>query len=203
MRARNKMYGIFLRELNPVADDMVLDLGVTPDIDLKESNFFESLYPHKKNLLAVSIEDVSKLQTLYPEIRFQKIAPGKLPFADSQFDILFCSAVIEHVGSRENQAEFLKEIARVSKRFFITTPNRWHPVEFHTLLPFLHWLPQGVHQKLLKMLGYDFLSRTENLNLLDKKALHEIAPINFRVKFIHIKLLGFTSNLIVCGSKLA
>ena len=24
---------------------------------------------------------------------------------------------------------------------FVTTPNRWFPLEVHTLLPFVHWLP--------------------------------------------------------------
>ncbi|MDR1740563.1 MAG: class I SAM-dependent methyltransferase, partial [Synergistaceae bacterium] len=51
------------------------------------------------------------------------------PFKDGEFDLVFSSAVIEHVGSFERQTRFISEAARVSGRYvFITTPNRWFPV---------------------------------------------------------------------------
>ncbi len=31
------------------------------------------------------------------------------------------------------------------KGLFVTTPNRWFPIEFHTVLPLVHWLPKRQH----------------------------------------------------------
>ena len=77
--------------------------------------------------------------------------PGEpLPFRDGEFDVVFSNAVVEHVGSRTAQAAFVGELCRVGKSFFITTPNRWFPVEHHTGLPLLHYLPASVFRSLLR-----------------------------------------------------
>ena len=55
--------------------------------------------------------------------------------------------MIEHVGGREQQRRFVEESLRVARRAFITTPNRWFPVEVHTLLPLVHWLPDSVSHR--------------------------------------------------------
>ena len=66
----------------------------------------------------------------------------ELPFADGEFDLGFSNAVVEHVaGGRDGQRRFVHELCRVSRRVFVTTPNRLFPLEVHTLLPFVHWLP--------------------------------------------------------------
>ena len=66
-----------------------------------------------------------------------------LPFADREFDVAFSNAVVEHVGGRTDQERFVRELCRVAKRIFVTTPNRLFPVDPHTLLPVVHWLPDG------------------------------------------------------------
>lgn len=67
----------------------------------------------------------------------------ELPFPDNSFDYVFSNAVIEHVGGRDGARKMLAESARVAKvGAFHTTPNRWFPIETHTQLPFLHWLPR-------------------------------------------------------------
>ena len=40
--------------------------------------------------------------------------------------------MIEHVGGEEEQRRFVAEVLRVGRRAFITTPNRWFPIEVHT-----------------------------------------------------------------------
>ena len=179
----------------------MLDLGVTPDSSLVESNFFEKLYPHPERITACSIEDASRLEQEFPGVRFVRIGKGPLPFRDNEFDVLFCSAVLEHVGTRQEQALFLSEVTRVSRRAFLTTPNRWFPVDFHTMLPLIHWLPQRLHQRLLRLLGYDFLSCTENLNLLGCRDVRSLLPSHLQVR-IHVnRLFGMVSNLMVCIEK--
>jgi hypothetical protein len=39
---------------------------------------------------------------------------------------------------------------------FVTTPNRWFPVEFHTMLALIHWLPILLHRKMLIALDCAF-----------------------------------------------
>lgn len=62
-----------------------------------------------------------------------------LPFRAGAFDLVLSNAVIEHVGGDREQRRFVEEHARVGRHWIITTPNRWFPVETHTLVPLLHW----------------------------------------------------------------
>ncbi len=84
----------------------------------------------------------------------------------------------------------------------ITTPNRWHPLEFHTMLPLLHWLPRRLHRRLLKAIGFHFFADEQNLNLLDRRELRALINANAeysRIKSCRletIRLLGFVSNLV-------
>jgi SAM-dependent methyltransferase len=202
--ARKTMYDLFMKVFSPNEITKVLDVGVTPDQSLKDSNFFEQLYPWTHSLTAVSIENAQILETIFSGLKFIQIDGRNLPFKDNEFDIIFCSAVIEHVGTREQQQAFVKESLRVAKKFFFTTPNKNFPLEFHTMLPFIHWFPQSFHQKILRFLGYEFLSKTENLNLLSEDSLLEIFSSPYKYKNIQIyryHLLGLSSNLVIYGEK--
>jgi len=199
LRVRKKIFQIFMDTMQPDEKTAILDVGVTPDQTLPESNFFEKLYPYKQQLTATSIEDASFLEQEYPGLTFVHTPDGKLPFDDRHFDIVFCSAVLEHVGSREDQQHFIRELLRVARRFFLTTPNRGFPVEFHTFLPFVHWLPQPVHQKILRLLGLKFWAETQNLNLLTPASIKTLFPEQTSLQLRKHYLLGLPSNLIVWG----
>lgn len=201
IKARQRMFERFMAFAQPGPTDRVLDLGVTPDLTLPESNHFEQVYPHPSRLTAASIEPVEALRERFPGVHFVQIAPGRLPFQDGEFDACFCSAVIEHVGSRQAQAAFVTEVARVSRRFCLTTPNRWFPLDFHTILPLLHWLPQRQHQAVLRALGKDFWASTDNLNLLSAADLLGMLPTGVRGDVERVRLLGMTSNLIFVGER--
>jgi hypothetical protein len=185
--------------MNPMPSDRILDVGATPDQFLPESNFFELLYPHKNRLTVTSIEDASFLENLYPGLRFVQTGTGKLPFEDLSFDIVFCSAVLEHVGNRMHQRFFINEILRVCRKFFIITPNRQFPIEFHTFLPLIHWFPQSLHQWFLRRLGLNFWARTDNLNLLTPHSLRLLFPDTASIHLTRLKLMGFPSNLVAWG----
>ena len=97
-----------------------------------------------------------------------------------------------------------ENIINLSKRYFIIiTPNRFHPIEFHTKIPFLHWLPKKIHRVFLSLLGFKLLSKEENLNLLSYSDLFLIMKklnhSNFTVKSINF--IFFKSNLILIGNK--
>lgn len=193
------MFHFFMEIMRPTSSVLVLDLGVTADESLSESNFFEKLYPFKECIVAAGLDDASYLENLYPGIRFVRISPGQLPFEDHHFDIVFCSAVLEHVGSREAQRQFIAETLRVGKRFFFTTPNRYFPVEFHTFLPLIHWLPQTMHQAVLRSLGMTFWASTDNLNLLSHRTLRKLFPKCASIEIHNFKLFGWPSNIIAYG----
>jgi SAM-dependent methyltransferase len=197
---RKKFYRAFMDEMSPNAGTSIVDVGVTPDQSAADSNFFEKWYPHPARITATSIEDASHLAALHPGLTFVQTSGDGLPFDDDQFDIAFSTAVIEHVGDRERQQRFLAELLRVSKRFFITTPNRWYPVELHTYVPFLHWLPQDRHQQVLQKLGKEQWATTENLNLLDERALRALFPPSVNPTVTGTRLFGMRSNLLAYGT---
>lgn len=119
-------------------------------------------------------------------------------------DLVISNATIEHVGNEENQLKMIKNIISLSKKYFIIiTPNRYHPIEFHTKIPFIHWLPKKIHRKTLSIIGLKFLSKEENLNLLSKNDLNlMMKKLNYEnYYFKKINFLFLNSNLILLGKK--
>lgn len=203
-RKREEMYHIFAEEFPPNTIETVLDVGVTADSGALSSNYFEKLFPDKNKIIALSNQDASQMEKDYPGLTFKIGDALMLPFEDASIDVVVSSAVIEHVGSLLNQTKMISECHRVARKgFFITTPNRWHPVDVHTVLPFLHWLPKSIHRKMLRMLGMNFFSKEENLNLLDTRTLESICS-KLGVRDIRIRTMstiGFTSNLLLIVKK--
>ncbi len=196
-KARQKMFFKFIRAFQPTESDEVLDLGVTPDTKLADSNFFEKMYPHKNKLTIASIEDCEFLVRKYNLKAFVRNRPKEpLPFRDKEFDILFCSAVLEHVGTREDQKFFLEECLRISKKIFVTTPNRYFPIEMHTFLPLIHWLPWSIFQRIVRVLKGEFWADINNLNLLSSKDIKKMLGRDV-VSISYIKTLGWNSNLVI------
>ena len=166
-RQRRVMYAAFIRHLSPAPGDTVLDVGATSEQEYEASNYLESWYPHKAQVTACGVDDASFLEAKYPGMRFVRADGRDLPFPDASFDVVHSSAVLEHVGSSEAQADFIRELLRVARRgLFLTTPNRWFPVEFHSVLPLVHWLPPRAFRFVLRALGHPELALEENLHLL-------------------------------------
>lgn len=174
----------------------VLDVGVTCD-RREDCNFFEQWYPFLHQITAVGMEDAAFLEQDYPGLKFVQADGLNLPFADRSFDLAVSFAVIEHVGDRSHQAAFVRELLRVGKVCCITTPNRWHPIEFHTVLPLVHWLPPIWFRRILRWLGMSFWAEEKNLNLLTEADLLALVPAGYRVKIDRFRLLGFVSNLLI------
>jgi SAM-dependent methyltransferase len=76
----------------------------------------------------------------YPGPFVQADAAAGLPFADREFDLAYCSSVIEHVAP-PRRAAFAQELRRVARGWYVQTPAWSFPIEPHALLPFAHWLP--------------------------------------------------------------
>ena len=78
----------------------------------------------------------------YPGPSCAPTPPPGLPFTDGEFDLVYCSSVIEHVPPARRET-FARELRRVGRGWFVQTPAFSFPIEPHALLPFAHWLPVG------------------------------------------------------------
>ncbi len=82
----------------------------------------------------------------YPGPFVQADAAEGLPFAEGEFDLVYCSSVIEHVPPPRREA-FAAELRRVGRGWFVQTPAFSFPIEPHALLPAAHWLPPALRRR--------------------------------------------------------
>jgi len=175
---------------------------VTSDRTYTSSNYLEAWHPYKERITAAGIDDASFLEAQYPGVSFVYANGLNLPFSDRSFDVVHSSAVLEHVGAASNQQAYVRECIRVARKaVFLTTPNRWFPVEFHTLLPLVHWLPKRSFRWLLRHFGMDFFADEGNLNLLSRRELERLASERdgFRFRVSSVGVFGWPSNLLLVG----
>jgi SAM-dependent methyltransferase len=153
LRSRERKLRLFLDLMAPGPETTVVDVGVTdaPFGAGSSDNFFEALYPWPERITAVGHTELHRFEAAFPAVAAVRADGRSLPFADGAFDLGFSNAVVEHVaGGRDGQRAFVHELCRVAGRVFVTTPNRWFPLEVHTLLPFVHWLPPGPRSRVLR-----------------------------------------------------
>lgn len=176
MRSRERKLQLFLDLLQPGPETTVVDVGVTdaPFGAGSTDNFFEALYPWPEQITGVGHTELERFAAAFPQVRAVRADGRDLPFADGEFDVGFSNAVVEHVaGGRDGQRQFVHELCRVARRVFVTTPNRRFPLEVHTLLPFVHWLPKGPRERLLPF--------DDVLDPLSAKDLTALFPYRVRV----------------------
>lgn len=201
LKARDRIYADFVREMRPARADLVLDVGVS-DVLNAGANVLERKYPFPEQIVACGIGDAMEFQVEFPAIRYVKIQPNaRLPFRNGEFDIATANAVLEHVGSPENQALFVSELCRVAKRVFISVPHRYFPVEHHTALPLVHYFDWSFDLA-CKMTGKAEWTRPENLILMSRRRLHELAPKTrtVRIGYTGLRIGPLSSNLFLAVS---
>lgn len=128
-----------------------------------------------------------------------------LPYPDKNFDIIFSMHVIEHTSNPEG---YLKELFRVLKPngvLFMDLPNRFFPLEQHTLLPFIHYLPWRIRDFYIKFItnplfakfeSKDFIFKMQSLQKYKIPYSHDILNIfnkykdEFKLKKISMHYIG-------------
>jgi hypothetical protein len=179
LRSRERKLQLFLELLRPGPGTTIVDVGVTnaPFGGGSSDNFFEALYPWPERITAVGNTELDRFAAAFPRVTAVRADGRELPFGDATFDIGFSNAVVEHVaGGREGQRAFVHELCRVARRVFVTTPNRFFPLEVHTLVPFAHWLPRAARDRIVRARGFQ-----DVLEPLGPRDLRSLFPYSVRV----------------------
>jgi SAM-dependent methyltransferase len=178
LRSRERKLQLFLQLLAPGPETSVIDVGVTdaPFGAGSTDNFFEALYPWPERVTGVGRTSLDRFRASFPRVTAVEADGRELPFGDGTFDLGFSNAVVEHVGGRDEQRRFVHELCRVAGRVFVTTPNRFFPLEVHSLVPFAHWLPRSARDRILRARGFD-----DVLEPLGPKELASLFPYSVRV----------------------
>jgi hypothetical protein len=199
IHARANIYADFISRMSPSASDTILDVGVS-DVINDGANVLEREYPHQQQITACGLSEAEAFQKAFPKCRYQKIvANDPLPFDALSFDIATANAVLEHVGSFENQAFFMKELCRVAKKVFISVPHRYFPIEHHTSLPFVHYNEKIFHLA-CNIAGKQEWAEEANLILMTRKRLWQLARSinrNTAVGYTGLRMGPFSSNIFI------
>ena len=106
----------------------------------------------------------------YPGPFLRADAAEGLPFAEDEFDLVYCSSVIEHVP-KARRAAFAAEIRRVGQGWFVQTPAWSFPIEPHSLLPAAHWLPVALRRPYWRL---GAAAEWEEISLLRRVEIEEL-----------------------------
>jgi SAM-dependent methyltransferase len=195
LRSRRRKLGLFLETIRPTPETTVLDIGAD-ELGFGEPathgcgtlNFFEEHYPWPERITALGLHSGDRFRARYPAVTYVQGDALDLPFEDGTFDVVFSNAVIEHVGGRDAQRRFVEEALRVASRAFVTTPNRWFPVEVHTRLPLVHWLPDRLAHPLYDLARKPWAKENHLLGVGDLQALFpgEVRIVNLGLTLVAI-----------------
>lgn len=192
-RSREEKWNLYSSRFPPRHGERVLDVGVSGMDDVPGTNFFLRRYPYQDQLVAVGLDDQSDLSRRYPSVTFVQADGRSLPFTDDEFDVVHSNAVIEHVGRSFDQRQFAAELIRVARSGFITTPNRWFPIEPHSRLPLLHWLPRPALTRAMRALGHNDWP----VWLLSAAGFRRLFPVGLQTEFHSTRMAGFPASLVI------
>ena len=176
-RSRTKKFDLLSQVFRPRPEDRVLDIGASGEVFLRYT--LEDVYPHPERIIAGGYElsEVTSARRFYPKPQYAVFDGCSLPFPDKSLDLVFSNAVIEHILGEGRQVQFAKEVMRVGKSWFVTTPNYWYPFESHYHLPFIQFMPSSLQREYNRLLGTHIPKGTvQELGLLSARQLRRLFP---------------------------
>jgi SAM-dependent methyltransferase len=203
--SRKRKLALFYKVMEPTSETKVLDVGAEINLQGSYGLQFIDSYPWKSKITAIntSAEHINLIKQRYPEIEVVVGDARDLPWPDKHFDIVYSNAVIEHVGDFESRKKMAAEIMRVGKRWFVTTPNRWFPFEFHLRVPLVTWLPGNCYLWIGRIISYNhirqkyvFGTKHDRLRLLTARKLKCCFP---KSKIIKQRVTFMAETLIAVG----
>lgn len=201
--SRRRKLELFYKTFRPRECTTILDVGAQVDPTGNSDLQLIDSYSWKYRISAINLSEghISNIRTFYPEIDARVGNACALPWSDKHFDIVWSNAVIEHVGDFYKQKEMAAEVMRVGKSWFVSTPNRMYPFEFHMRLPFVTWLPGNAYLWLGRVIRYNhvrkryvFGAKSEGLRLITAGEFRKCFPgsriIKHRVTFMAETLIA-------------
>lgn len=150
---RRRKWRLFQRLFGTAPPGRILDVGYTDHEYSEVENFLEKNHPLPERIVALGLSTPREFHRRYPGVRVVTYDGQHFPFRDSSFDICWANAVLEHVGDHDRQLHLLSEIRRVARAAFVTTPNRYFPIEVHTKTPLVHYLPRPAFDRYLRAIN--------------------------------------------------
>jgi SAM-dependent methyltransferase len=183
-RSRERRAGLFRRLMDPRPGERIVDVGCGE----------AGLAAHVTGNEITGVDLVERPGYAGPNRRFVRADARDLPFADGEFEIAFSNSLIEHVGGPRDRQSVAAELRRVGRRYFVQTPNRWFPVEPHSLLPLVHLLPRRLGRRLWRFGVSD--DPFEDTWLLAERDLRELFP---DALIVRERVGPLTKSLIAAG----
>lgn len=184
-RARKKRLELFIEQMEPKAGERILDLGCG------RAGWLDDL---DSGIEVIGVDREPSLPGYDgPNRSYRQGDALDLPFADSEFDIAFSNSVIEHLDPGDWE-RFASEIQRVSKRFFVQTPNKWFPIEPHVLLPGYQFLPASLQRRIWPLAVRN--EPYDEITLLTSNDLSSLFP---KAEILRERVGPWTKSLIAIG----
>jgi hypothetical protein len=210
---RDRRARLFLDRLQPSASDEIIDLGGG------KGGYLAGILPYRDNVTIADI-DPAVLNIAAESYGFNTVrldGSDTFPIANSEYDVVFCSSVIEHItgprdvifdildsreftaSARRAQANFAAEIRRIGKRYFEQTPYKYFPVEPHSFLPFfIVWLPRRWQITLLAFFGRHWIKSVQaDFRLLTIRDMRELFP---DAEIVLERYCGFVKSIVAIKS---
>jgi SAM-dependent methyltransferase len=210
-QAREKRADIFKNHFSIDENSKILDIGSESGSNINA--VLKGTRAQHKNIYIADInpEEVKEGSKKYGFIPVIISESETLPFEDKFFDIVYCSSVIEHVTvqkdkvwklysgykfkreSLRRQKDFAKEVKRLGKQYFVQTPYKHFPIESHTWLPFIAWLPRWLQITTLHISNHFWVKKTTpDWYLLNKKEMREMFQ---DAEIIEEKVFGIVKSI--------
>lgn len=175
-KSRERKFALFNAIFKPQAEDRILDIGASGRTFPPYT--FEDFYPYPEQIIGggIALEDVKAAKRIYPRSQYVTFDGCDLPFSDKSFEIVFSNAVLEHVVGAGRQEKFARELMRVGKSWFVTTPNYWYPFESHSYLLFYQFLSPRLQQRYQQLFGKLADGRAQDVELLSATRLQRLFP---------------------------
>ena len=95
-------------------------------------------------LTRAKVEELG-LKVVHEVLHLDQAATCRLPWPDGAFDVVVVVGIVEHLPirhRREQVDEYYRVLAPGGHIAILDTPNRWFPMETHSVgLPLVQWLP--------------------------------------------------------------
>jgi len=176
--------------------DTILDVGINPEKTHAFENMVEQRLAHTCKIVAVSLDNPAPLKADFPTVSLVQANGCQLPFPDNAFKAVYANAVIEHVGAAEAQRGFVAEMVRVADCGVLTTPNYWFPIEVHSKLPMVQYLPTAARRHVFaRVKGPLWPAYMDQVHLLSARRFRALFPPTVEVTIIRHRVTFWPETL--------